>query len=378
VKIGSIFNIGTAVGNFDEDQGALQAAVRAVNAAGGIDGKEVQLDICNENADPNQARACARKLISDKVIATVGNQVVTAEADVIKILAAAGIPSVAPVSFSGAALSDPNSYLLAPYGDFTNAAEAYLSAKFGGKRVAQILLDSPLTANYTPVVQAVTNASGGTFVGTVKVSITTSDPSTQAAALVALNPDTVILNGPPPVDHALVSDMASLGYTGKFMSPGTEFYESDLKALGSVADQVITSMSYPPLTATSIRGIKDFLADMAADKAAGDSKAPTETGEVRFSVINNWLGVKALAEITNAAHADTAATVKAALNSATNVNLYGLMAPWTPNKSLGDVKGARASQTSFWAYGESNGKPVLLTKTPVDMRDLVNKYGVAP
>jgi branched-chain amino acid transport system substrate-binding protein len=374
VKIGSIFDVGTAAGNFTEDQGALQAAVRAVNASGGINGSELQLIICNEDLNPNLARSCARQMVSDGVMATVGNQVITAEQDVDTILQSAGIPNIAPVTFSGASDYDTNSYMLSPYGAFTNAAQAYFSIKYGGKRVAQIVLDSPLTASYVPVIKGTVNGEGGDYVGTVEVPQTLTDPSTQAAVLMGYKPDVVILNSAPPVAFALVKDMDSLGYTGKFMSPGTIFYEKDLDELGALADQVLVAQSYPPLSSTQIPGISDFLKDMAADHAAGDSDAPTEKNEVRFSVLNNWLGVKAMAEVANAAHAGDAASLKKALDSAKNVSLFGLLPPWTPNAQLGSVPDPRAVDSAYWCYGWKNGQAVLLTPHPVDMRSMVNTY----
>jgi ABC-type branched-subunit amino acid transport system substrate-binding protein len=270
--------------------------------------------------------------------------------------------------------------MLSPYGAFTNVAQGYFAIKYGGKRVAQIVLDSPLTASYVPVIKGTVNGEGGDYVGTVEVPQTLTDPSTQAEVLMGLKPDVVILNSPPPVAFALVKDMDSLGYTGKFMEPGTIFYEKDLDELGSLANQVLVTQSYPPLSSTQIPGVSDFLKDMSADQAAGDSDAPTEKNEVRFSVINNWLGVKATAEIANAAHAVDAASMKKALDSAKNVSLFGLLPPWTPNEQLGSVPDPRAVEGAYWAYGWQNGKAVLLSSAPVDLRSMVNSYAksVAP
>src|SRR4051794_35363601 len=49
-----------------------RAAIRALNARGGLAGHSVELDYCNDKGDPNLSAACARKMVSDGVIAMAG------------------------------------------------------------------------------------------------------------------------------------------------------------------------------------------------------------------------------------------------------------------------------------------------------------------
>ena len=50
-----------------------KAAAQAINAAGGIDGRPVEIDTCDTNNNPNDAAACARKMVSDGIVALVGS-----------------------------------------------------------------------------------------------------------------------------------------------------------------------------------------------------------------------------------------------------------------------------------------------------------------
>src|SRR5262245_50409513 len=80
-----------AVVDYSEAVSAAQGAVRAINAAGGVDGHPLQLETCNTQLNPTQEQACARKMISDKVVAMVGNANYTAEQTVNDLFKAAGI-----------------------------------------------------------------------------------------------------------------------------------------------------------------------------------------------------------------------------------------------------------------------------------------------
>ncbi len=57
--------------NAPEGDVAIRAAIKAVDDAGGINGRKVTVVSCNDQADPNQAATCARQAVSDKVAAVV-------------------------------------------------------------------------------------------------------------------------------------------------------------------------------------------------------------------------------------------------------------------------------------------------------------------
>ena len=70
VKIGVIVPENTQIYNAPDVVAAVRAAAYAENKSGGLDGHQVVVDYCNEQANPNQATACARQMVSDGVVAT--------------------------------------------------------------------------------------------------------------------------------------------------------------------------------------------------------------------------------------------------------------------------------------------------------------------
>jgi len=65
--------------------------VKALNASGGLGGKQVRLVSCNDQNNPNQIALCARKMVTQKVVAVVGGVMVNGPTAT-QILQPAGIP----------------------------------------------------------------------------------------------------------------------------------------------------------------------------------------------------------------------------------------------------------------------------------------------
>lgn len=93
-----------------QDSAGLNAAVGAINAAGGIHGHKMVVNVCNDENDPNQAAACARQAAANPaVLAAVGNDT-NYGAQVDPILAKAGIANIGPIPYSSTDFTDKNSY----------------------------------------------------------------------------------------------------------------------------------------------------------------------------------------------------------------------------------------------------------------------------
>ncbi|ORT53805.1 ABC transporter substrate-binding protein, partial [Frankia sp. KB5] len=114
VKLMIIAPVGTSGTNYPEMVAAARAAVRGVNARGGIAGHRVELVHCNEKNDAAVARKCAQQAVDQHVLAVVGE--VSGSGGIMPILENAGIPSIgsAGISADGSELSSPISYVISP------------------------------------------------------------------------------------------------------------------------------------------------------------------------------------------------------------------------------------------------------------------------
>jgi len=86
-----------------------QAAAAAVNAAGGIDGRPIEVIVCSDELNADTARQCAREAVEKQVAAVVGLQT-TNETTILPVLESAGIPAVGVYPFTDVGLTSPVSF----------------------------------------------------------------------------------------------------------------------------------------------------------------------------------------------------------------------------------------------------------------------------
>jgi ABC-type branched-subunit amino acid transport system substrate-binding protein len=363
VKIGLITVVGTAL-NFVDQVAAANAAIRQVNSQGGISGHRAELVFCNEALNPNDGAACARQMVSDHVMAMIGTLAPTSEQTVNTILAQAGIAQVGPET-QGPGATDKNSYLLGAPPILNEVAYAKYAALQGAKRVDTILLDSPITSSDVPTLKKVMPTLGATL-GTVVTSTQQGgDLSPQAAALVKDNPQSIIFNTSPASAIALMKAMDQLGYQGTFETVPNALTLPEIQGLGAEANQLRFVSTFPPITATNIPGIKQMVAALKAEAAAGDKNVPSAayTGDYQ---IDTYTAIIATQKIADAAKATDAAAFEKAINSATNVNLDGIIPAWTPDKP-GPATLPRVSDTDYYFFKWDNGTVKLVRATPIDV-----------
>src|SRR6266576_1432172 len=93
ITIGGFFDI-TGPVDSSVERDTVRAYMQAVNAAGGINGRQVQYVWCDSKYDASSAHACAQYLISQNVLAVVGLTAPLGENNEIKTFTAAGIPVI--------------------------------------------------------------------------------------------------------------------------------------------------------------------------------------------------------------------------------------------------------------------------------------------
>ncbi|MGH3627894.1 MAG: hypothetical protein ACRDRL_10710, partial [Sciscionella sp.] len=148
--------------------------------------------------------------------------------------------------------------------------------------------------------------------------------------------------------------------------------EADIKQLGSAASQVLFTGPFPPLSESAkFPLLKQFIKDMAAERASGDTDTPTSKIYIREAVMNAYVGTIALAKIATAAKATDSAALSKAMKAAKNVDLGGVVPAWSPNTSVSKTV-PRASNGSWWYFTWENGKPKLAGDKPTDVTSIVD------
>ena len=358
---------------FDDTQsiGAANAAIRAINARGGFNGVKAQLDFCNEKNDPNVASACARQMVQDGVVAVVGG-VMLSGAVVQPILAAAGIPQIGIYPVSSQEYNGSNVFLLGGQGAFDwQVATAY--AAHQGVKLSFVGNDNTSSQINKPILDAVASqASGGTgFVNTVLLPASVADYSPLVAsasqngatgALVFLGPDT---NGE---QFQLAAEKAHAPFK-MYVRVGSDIPLA--QALGAAATKMVDAGPFPMVAGKSLAKnawLNRFLKELLVDYRAGDKFATAATQ--RTSSIGTWLGYQVIEELAKKQPSGklTAASLMNALNHAKNIDVGGVIPPWTPTLP-GPTGYSRVSNPYMYVTGyNSKDIPILLVPKAITVQ----------
>jgi ABC-type branched-subunit amino acid transport system substrate-binding protein len=148
-----------------ETLSGAQAAVASINAAGGVDGKNLDLISCNDQSDPNQSQLCAQEAVSDHVTAVTGFFLFGPQ--VFDATQAAGIPVIDTQPVVPQSGTSANSFPIdaGGFSEFYGIGKALVGR--GDKNVAIIQINLTASQFNAGIAAAGVKAAGGTVIRTV-------------------------------------------------------------------------------------------------------------------------------------------------------------------------------------------------------------------
>jgi branched-chain amino acid transport system substrate-binding protein len=303
IKIMSITTLTQGVPAPEVPQGA-EAAVKAINAAGGIKGHPLDYTACDDMNNPDTAANCARTAVSDGDIAVVGDFTQQGSA-YLPILLQAHIAVVGLIPATAADFTSTNTFPLAGGAPVGFAGLGYGIGKAGATKVAVARIDLAAASELT----ALTDAGMSTFGikgKDVPVPIGAPDMAPYVAASLNGGTNGVVVGLDETDGLNYLKALFQQSPNMKVAMVTTEI-PSVAQALGSEANGIILSESFNP----SYKGglTSTYLANM---KAAGFS-------DVTGYRENSWASVRLVAQIASHLSSITAANVLQALSTDTNV-----------------------------------------------------------
>jgi ABC-type branched-subunit amino acid transport system substrate-binding protein len=343
---------------------AFQAAVRSINAQGGIKGRRIEMDVCDDHSDPNEAQACARKLVGDGVIATAAN---VSEFSMVEgpILDEAGIAQVGSEAISPEDFTLPTAFPL-DGGIFVQAAGGIVGVKRRGLHsLFAVTIDTPAGRTLVGSVSQVAKAAGIDVTGSAYIPEAASNLTAYVQAAMQSKADVVFPGLPPSATIPFLQVSRLLGARYLIMVPAGEFTPADIAAMGgarAVTENDIEFAALPPISAADrFPALKAFLADMDAQLAAGDGNAAPEhrTG----GSVAAWLCIQIIAKLASALPRIDAAGILDALRTSPTVDTLGLTPPWAPGRT-GLPSMPRVTNVFGYLSTQKNGVEVLSDPTP--------------
>src|ERR1700733_5671052 len=216
-----------------------KAAAAALNKAGGIDGHQVVIDVCDNQGNPNQSAACGREAKSNGDIAVVGSWDIEGAAEILPVLQAEGIPYIGALAGSATELTNPDSFIFDPGAVLAAYGTAALFSQQGCKTVVEFALTGqPGFAQELAGQQAIA-AKDGYKLETVNVSVGQTDVSAPVSTALSMNPDCVSYEGDGQTTAKLVGAVRQAGFTGKFITAIGSLLPPFLASLGAVGNGVV-------------------------------------------------------------------------------------------------------------------------------------------
>ena len=329
IGISVIVPTGTSVSNFPQVVAGAKAAIRAVNAAGGVNGKMLSLDYCNEGNDVNKASQCTRNAVASSDIATIGLYSNFAQQAVLPNLG--NLPDLAPEAISPAEVSCAMCFPIDATPVATLGAEGPLGAMSGITTAAMVSYDIP--ASQTAVAQLTPGftASHVNVKDDIAVPLTTSDWAPVAQRFKDSGAQAFIPVLPEEQTVAFLQAARQAGITPRILATDGQIQLSDLSTLGSFANGALVVAAFPPATAAAkIPGVQQWLTELKAEQSSGDADAAASMAD--GNSMRAWLAVHIIAEVAKTVSGTVdRAGFTTALKAAKNIDLLGILPNWTPS-----------------------------------------------
>jgi ABC-type branched-subunit amino acid transport system substrate-binding protein len=314
---------------------AAKIAAAAVNAAGGIMGRKVEIHFCDDHGTPQGAALCAQKLlVQEKVLMMVGNDG-TMEPGLIPTLKVAKTISWASQGASLDSLKSDRVYVLQPVLVQYKIVPQMLSS--ATKRVAYISAD-------TVVAQEGQKTSAKYFPPTIPITPLTVAPTATDFQPTCLKvqqsgADTAVIAVNPAQIPSLIQTCNQIGLNRlHWVIPSIEMTPQVLKTVTELKQPNTTVMAFGQ---TAFDGF-------GADVAKYGRQVGGIDNTIADSAVNAWLGVKLLAKVIPAAGGPDAGKIKSWLDKQTAFDTGGVTAPIdftaSPVPGMPRVKNVSASK----------------------------------
>jgi ABC-type branched-subunit amino acid transport system substrate-binding protein len=323
VKLMTIAPTGTPGANAPEAVAAASAAVRAVNARGGIKGHPVKLIHCNEKNAAAAAAACAKRAVDEGVLAVVG--VFNGSGGIMPVLAEAGIPAIGAtgIAADGTELTSKVSFMLSPLTFFPAACPSVLR-KAGATKIGLVGYDLSLSDRLIKLGEVGAKAAGSPLDPLVRVPLTTSDLTPAVSRLTRAGADGVVLVAFAQTAYAVIERG---GADLLYCHAASTLDEKFLAAHGPAADNLVVATAFPEFNqAGEFPELRRMIAELAAEEKAGNRDAALASATTTHS-INAWLSVQVVEKVGDAVPGEpSASTLLAQLGATSGLDL-GVIGP---------------------------------------------------
>lgn len=342
IKVGYVNNEG-GVFSLPEFRIGGEVAINAINAAGGVNGAQIEVVSCLADASPEGSINCANKLIEAGVVLAYTGIDVASDAAV-SLYAKAKIPYITSNGWGPAQEKDPNAFIMHAAGGAYFSTPLLAFQKQGIKKVAVVFEDTAAGRAYQPMI--------GEFAKTLGLEIITTiidpvKPDWTGALATSKSQGAEAIWGQlqEPGCIGLVTAADAVKFDGIVFAGSCSVYMAVTgdKAIGSYNQ---SDLYFPNTRAVAPAKIQTRIDEyIAAMTAAGQEKLIDGFAPAPYSA---WYELHSVLQSIDAATPITSESVLAALNSGATIpgwmgpDLHCGAKPWP------DAPSACSSMMAVW------------------------------
>jgi branched-chain amino acid transport system substrate-binding protein len=291
---------------------AAEAAIKAVNAAGGVHGHPLVLSVCDSKGNGNTADACARSAVAGNTVADVGG--FNFAGTPVEIMNAGKLAMIGRTpGFNPKEYSFPTIFPYFGVAETGMSGAVYAAVKYLHAKKIALITSPPANALYFPTGEAEAKALGATITATINAA-PGSDLS--SAVLKANQNGTQAIAEITPIADQVIVAARQNGVTLPIVS---SLQPSQLKSVGGAGNGVYSIEPYQLPTAKE-PGLEQMQTEL--------NKYAPGIPQTVFT-LPGWLAVHMFADVANKLPVVNRATVLAAFQKLKSQNGYDLIPPYT-------------------------------------------------
>lgn len=329
IRIGQSAGVtGPVAGSVKEQISGAQVYLNTVNAAGGINGRKIELVTYDDGFDAKRTPDNVRKLIQeDKVFALFMVRGTPQNESILPLISAEKVPLVAPLTGAITLHRPVNRYVFnvrAKYQDEVARAINHLATS-GMTRIAIFYANDGFGQDVYEGFTTALQARGVQPAGAASYARPMGDISQGVAALNKANPQAVLVIGSGAEAARVIRDMKRGGSQAQFVTLSNNAADSFIRDLGEDGRGLIITQVVPGTNSSQMT-----LASEYRSLARQQSVEPTNAG------MEGFMSAKVLVEgLRRAGPEPTREKLVSALENLRDYDLGGILISYSPTRHTG-------------------------------------------
>lgn len=247
IKLGSVLTITNPIWDNSGTRDVNDAFASYINdTLGGIDGRPVEVESCDDHGDPAKTTQCYNNLVDSGVVAFVNNSSLAFGSNALPALEKGGFAAIGGWPVVPDEFASPAEFLTTPGASGSYPSLAVYFRSQGAKRLAMMVANTPAGQTSAKNVGQLWKSIGGETFTSAEYDPTAADFTPNAAKVAAAKPDAVIFATGAGTAPRLFQAVDLAGVKAMRGATSTAATKAVLSSAGDAANGIVFSFAAVP------------------------------------------------------------------------------------------------------------------------------------